>query len=135
MDANLANWEEAIQEVRLCEVISDGELQVIPGNEINLEQKLGGWLAIDISVLDPKLIVIGRQVRTDFGGMIDLLCLDSAGDTVVIDVARRKLEVALSGRELTRRRERWKAPDPRFRRGVMAKYAERVASAALGATT
>ena len=66
------------------------------------------------------------------GGPIALI---RDGDTVVIDVTRRKLDVALSGRELTRRRERWKAPDPRFRRGVMAKYAERVASAALGATT
>ena len=66
------------------------------------------------------------------GGAIALI---RDGDTVVIDVKQRKLEVALSERELTRRRKRWKAPGPRFRRGVMAKYAERVASAALGATT
>lgn len=66
------------------------------------------------------------------GGPIALI---RDGDTVVIDVARRELGIALSERELMRRREQWKPPEPRFRRGVMAKYAERVASAALGATT
>ena len=66
------------------------------------------------------------------GGPIALI---RDGDPVIIDVTQRKLEVALSEKELARRREQWKAPDPRFRRGVMAKYAERVVSAALGATT
>ena len=32
--------------------------------------------------------MIGRQVRTDFGGMIDLLCLDNAGDTVVVELKK-----------------------------------------------
>jgi dihydroxy-acid dehydratase len=57
------------------------------------------------------------------------------GDVVVIDVPRRKLEVELSKKELEKRLKKWKAPKPRFVRGVMAKYAERVASAAVGATT
>ena len=88
MDANLAKREEAMQKVRLWEVISDSELQEIPGNEINLEERLEGWMASDISALDPNLLVIGRQVRTDFGGMIDLLCLDNAGDTVVVELKK-----------------------------------------------
>ena len=57
------------------------------------------------------------------------------GDVITIDVKRRKLDVELSKKELARRLKKWKAPKPRFQRGVMAKYAERVASAALGATT
>ena len=77
-----------MQKVRLWEVISDSELQEIPGNEINLEERLEGWLASDISALDPNLLVIGKQVRTDFGGVIDLLCLDSAGDTVVVELKK-----------------------------------------------
>ncbi len=68
-----------MQKVRLWDVISDSELQEIPSNEINLEERLEGWLASDIPALDPNLLVIGQQVRTDFGGVIDLLCLDSAG--------------------------------------------------------
>ena len=77
-----------MQKVRLWEVISDSELQEIPGNEINLEERLEDWLASDISALDPNLLVIGRQVRTDFGGIVDLLCLDSAGDTVIVELKK-----------------------------------------------
>jgi RecB family endonuclease NucS len=33
-------------------------------------------------------LVIGRQVRTDYDGYIDLLCLDSRGDTVIIELKR-----------------------------------------------
>ncbi len=57
------------------------------------------------------------------------------GDVVVFDVKKRKLDVELSKREFVKRLKKWRAPKPRFERGVMAKYAERVASASLGATT
>ena len=77
-----------MQKVRLWEVIPDRGLQEIPSNEINLEETLEGWLASDISALDPNLLVIGKQVRTDFGGVIDLLCLDSAGDTVIVELKK-----------------------------------------------
>lgn len=77
-----------MQKVRLWEVISDTELQEIPSDQINLEERLEDWLATDISVLDPNLLVIGRQVPTDFGGTIDLLCLDNAGDTVVVELKK-----------------------------------------------
>ena len=77
-----------MQKVRLWEVISDTKLQEIPSDQINLEERMEDWLETDISVLDPNLLVIGRQVRTDFEGQIDLLCLDSAGDTVVVELKK-----------------------------------------------
>ncbi len=77
-----------MQQVRLWEVASDNELHEIPSNQISLEERLEDWLATNISVLDPSLLVIGRQVRTDFAGVIDLLCLDSAGDTVVVELKK-----------------------------------------------
>ena len=77
-----------MQRVCLWEVVSDQKLHEIPSNQINLEERLEGWLASDISVLDPNLLVIGKQVRTDFRGVIDLLCLDSAGDTVVVELKK-----------------------------------------------
>ena len=79
-----------MQRIRLWKVTSDQGLDEIPSNQIDLEERLEGWLENDISMLDPALLVIGRQVLTDFGGAIDLLCLDSAGDTVVIELKRGK---------------------------------------------
>ena len=77
-----------MQRVRLWEVTSDQELREIAGDRINLEERLEDWLAADISALDPDLLVIGRQVRTDYGGSIDLLCLNSDGDTVVVELKK-----------------------------------------------
>ena len=77
-----------MQKVRLWEVIADRELQEVPSSEINLEERLEEWLASDISALNSDLLLIGKQVRTDFGGKIDLLCLDSAGDTVVVELKK-----------------------------------------------
>ena len=77
-----------MQRVRLWEVTADQELREIPGGRINLEERLEDWLAADISALDPNLLVIGRQVRTDYGGAIDLLCLNSDGDTVVVELKK-----------------------------------------------
>ena len=55
-----------------------------------LEQWLEDWLASDISVVDPGLMVIGRQVRTAFGGVIDLLCIEMNGDLVVVELKSGK---------------------------------------------
>lgn len=60
----------------------------ISSSEINSEEKLEDWLESDISMLAPNLLVIGRQVQTAFGGQIDLLCLDSNGDTVVVELKK-----------------------------------------------
>ena len=79
-----------MQQIRVWEVVSDEELNEIPSNQINLEVRLEDRLASDISVLDPNLLVIARQEPTDYAGTIDLLCLDSAGDTVVVELKRGK---------------------------------------------
>ena len=39
-------------------------------------------------MLDPDLLVIGRQVRTDFGGEIDLLCMDARGHLVAVELKK-----------------------------------------------
>ena len=57
------------------------------------------------------------------------------GDVVEIDIERRRLEVQLSDDEIAARVQDWIAPPPRYRTGVFAKYAARVASASSGATT
>ena len=57
------------------------------------------------------------------------------GDLIVFDVPGRKLNVELSEAEIQQRMAGWKAPAPRFTRGVMAKYALLVSSSSLGAIT
>ena len=55
---------------------------------IQTENKLEGILAEDISILDPRLLVIGRQVVTDYGKCIDLLAMDADGNLIVIELKR-----------------------------------------------
>ncbi|OFW26287.1 MAG: dihydroxy-acid dehydratase [Acidobacteria bacterium RIFCSPLOWO2_02_FULL_65_29] len=57
------------------------------------------------------------------------------GDTIVIDVAKRRLDVDLGAAEIEARLRSWKAPAPRYQTGVMAKYARMVSSASQGAIT
>ena len=57
------------------------------------------------------------------------------GDTIVFDVDARRLDVELSEDEMDRRLREWKAPEPRYTSGVMAKYAKLVSSASEGAVT
>jgi dihydroxy-acid dehydratase len=57
------------------------------------------------------------------------------GDTIVFDIPKRTLNVNLTDAEIQRRLSTWKAPAPRFKTGVMAKYALLVSSSSLGAVT
>jgi dihydroxy-acid dehydratase len=57
------------------------------------------------------------------------------GDIIIFDIPKRTLSVQLTAAELQKRLASWKAPAPRFTRGVMAKYALLVSSASLGAVT
>ena len=77
-----------LQKIRMWEVTSGDKLTEISSSEIDLEERLENWLETDISMLDPNLMVIGRQVRTEFGGEIDLLCIDSLGSLVVVELKR-----------------------------------------------
>ena len=57
------------------------------------------------------------------------------GDTIVIDITKRRLDVDLSAAELKKRLKAVKPPKPRYTWGVMAKYARLVSSASDGAVT
>jgi len=66
------------------------------------------------------------------GGPIAAL---KTGDTIVIDIKKRRLDVELSAAEIKRRLRAVKKPKPRYTSGVMAKYARLVSSASEGAIT
>ncbi|MBA2692459.1 MAG: dihydroxy-acid dehydratase [Rubrobacter sp.] len=57
------------------------------------------------------------------------------GDEVSFDIENRLLTVALSDEEIENRLSEWVEPEPRFKTGVMAKYAALVSSASEGAVT
>ncbi len=66
------------------------------------------------------------------GGPIALV---REGDIIAIDADQKTLSVKLDDAELGRRRAAWRPLPPRVERGVLAKYARAVNSAAEGATT
>ncbi len=57
------------------------------------------------------------------------------GDTIIFDVAKRRLDVEISDEELRARLSRWTPPPPRYTSGVMATYAKLVSSSSEGAVT
>jgi dihydroxy-acid dehydratase len=78
-------------------------------------------------------LVVGHVApEAAVGGPIALL---EEGDLVTIDADHRRLTVDVCQEELGRRREAWTPPPPRYRAGVLHKYARQVSSASLGAVT
>jgi dihydroxy-acid dehydratase len=57
------------------------------------------------------------------------------GDTITFDIPNRKLTLEVPDDEIAARLRDWKAPEPRYKRGVFAKYANSVSSASEGAIT
>ncbi len=77
--------------------------------------------------------VVGHITPEAFvGGPIGLL---EDGDEITIDAVNQQINVALDDREMARRKAAWKQPEPRYPRGVLAKYATHVTSASEGAVT
>jgi dihydroxy-acid dehydratase len=64
------------------------------------------------------------------GGPIALV---EDGDTIVIDVERRAVDVSVSEEDLARRRATWREPEPHYAGGVFGRYAALVSSAHEGA--
>ncbi len=57
------------------------------------------------------------------------------GDTIVIDVAARALNLEVADNTIRQRLADWRAPQPRYPSGVLGKYARLVSSASTGAVT
>jgi dihydroxy-acid dehydratase len=63
------------------------------------------------------------------------LAIVENGDPITIDARRRQVTLDVPEREIRKRLKGWKAPKPRYTRGVLAKYARLVSSASTGAVT
>jgi len=78
-------------------------------------------------------MVVGHVAPEAYVG--GLLALVQEGDSITIDADRLLLELNVPDAELARRRAGWSRPAPRYRRGVLAKFARLVSSASVGAIT
>jgi len=63
------------------------------------------------------------------------LAIVKNNDPITIDAQKRTLTLDIPAAEIKARLKAWKAPKPRYRRGLLAKYADHVASASRGAVT
>jgi dihydroxy-acid dehydratase len=78
-------------------------------------------------------MVVGHVAPEAYvGGNIALI---QEGDSITIDAHRLLLQLNVSDEELARRRAAWKQPQPRYTRGVLAKFAKLVSTASKGAIT
>ena len=67
--------------------------------------------------------------------MVPLLAIVENGDSIIIDILNRKVDLQVAPDEVKKRQANWKRPEARYTRGVLAKYAKTVSSASLGAVT
>jgi len=131
--------------------IHEGDCVVIryegPRGGPGMREMLGVTGAIVGSGLGDKVALVtdGRFSGATHGHMIGHVAPEAAvggpialvadGDEITIDPARRAIDLEVPAAEIARRKAAWRAPAPRYRTGVLAKYARLVSSAALGATT
>lgn len=66
----------------------DNETRRVVPTRMDREERLETILFRDVSILGLDVLVIGRQVLTDYGKKIDLLAVDGDGAVVVIELKR-----------------------------------------------
>ena len=64
------------------------------------------------------------------GGLIGLV---EEGDTIEIDIDNKKLNLKVADNIIEERRKKWKPLEPKIKTGYVARYADMVSSANLGA--
>ncbi len=78
-------------------------------------------------------MVVGHVAPEAYvGGTIALV---KEGDSITIDAKKRLIQLNVPAKELAARRKKWKAPKPRYTKGLLAKYMKLVSTASLGAIT
>jgi len=149
--ARVFDSEEAAMAAILEKAIRSGDVVVIryegPKGGPGMREMLSPTSALvgEGHAEDVGLITDGRFSGGTYGMVVGHVAPEAAaggpialvkeGDSITIDSERRLLQVNVSEDELARRRAAWRAPAPRYTRGIMAKYAAQVSSASRGAVT
>ena len=92
-----------------------------------------------------SLITDGRFSGGSFGLVIGHIAPEAAvggtiglvqeGDSITVDANQLLIQLNVDAEEIARRRAAWVKPEPRYRTGVLGKYARLVSSSSLGAVT
>jgi dihydroxy-acid dehydratase len=147
--ARIFNREEDAMDAVTNHEIKSGDVVVIryegPRGGPGMREMLGVTAAIVGEGLgeDVALITDGRFSGATRGLMLGHIAPEAyvggplaalqEGDTIVIDINNRVLNVELSDEEIQNRLNAWSAPPPRYTHGVMARYAAMVMQANEGA--
>jgi dihydroxy-acid dehydratase len=78
-------------------------------------------------------MVVGHVAPEAYAGGV--IALVKNGDSVTIDAKKQLIQLNVPAKEIAARRKKWKAPRPRYTRGLLAKYMRLVSSASKGAIT
>jgi len=127
--------------------IQDGDVLVIrnegPRGGPGMREMLSVTAALSGLGLKVALLTDGRFSGGTRGPCIGHISPESAsggnialvqdGDTIRIDIPGRKLDVLVPEDELAARLKSWSPPKPKYRRGILGRYARLVHSAATGA--
>ncbi len=149
--ARVFDSEEAAMQAVIGKQIKAGDVVVIryegPKGGPGMREMLSVTAAIVGEGLGESVALItdGRFSGATRGLMVGHVAPEAAlggpiaaireGDRVTIDTKVRRLELEISDAEIARRLAEWKAPPPRYKTGVFAKYAALVRSASEGAIT
>jgi dihydroxy-acid dehydratase len=149
--ARIFNSEDEAMKTILAKQIHKGDVIVIrmegPKGGPGMREMLGPTSAVmgmglgkDVALItDGRFsggshgFVVGHITPEAFvGGTIAIL---QEGDEITIDAVNNRIDVNITAQEIANRKAAWVQPQPRYRYGVLAKYAKLVTSASEGAVT
>ncbi len=149
--ARVFESEEACLQAILANQIQPGDILVIryegPKGGPGMREMLAPTSAIIGAGLGDSvgLITDGRFSGGTYGMVVGHVAPEAAvggtialiqeGDSITIDADARLLELNVPEPELQQRRAAWTPPQPRYTKGVLAKYAKLVSSSSVGAVT
>jgi dihydroxy-acid dehydratase len=149
--ARVFESEESALEAILAGRIAAGDVVVIrnegPVGGPGMREMLSPTAAIIGQGLGEKVALItdGRFSGGTYGLVVGHVAPEAAvggtialvqeGDSITVDADRLLLQLNVEAAELERRRSGWTLPEPRYRSGVLGKYARLVSSSSLGAVT
>ncbi|MFM7512714.1 MAG: dihydroxy-acid dehydratase [Cyanobium sp.] len=142
--------EEALAAI-LAKQIREGDVVVIryegPVGGPGMREMLAPTAAIIGEGLGDKVALItdGRFSGGTYGMVVGHVAPEAAvggtiglvqeGDSITVDAHQLRIQLNVDEAELQRRRAAWVKPEPRYRTGVLGKYARLVSSSSLGAVT